>query len=1131
MSIFKSTLNPTTAAQLKARESVVATTGSRDANFLRYTTGKNSWVRMTSFVNYGGKDDLSKKYILEGGTLYNKGDNEFALRSGVGKQSGAYASNLDINTIANKKEIVRPFGLRPMPGIAQASVVNKSAYGSLREATVEFYAWDKHQLEELELLFMRPGYTVFLEWGWSEYLDHSEAEINKTPSDIKIKSFDTLTLNPFATNLTDEIIYKKIDDDIKSSKGNYDAMLGYVKNFSWQLLPNGGFQCSTVLISRGEVLESLKASTTTNFSFGNSNAQTPDQLVTTMFESILLNIIGSINDGAYSQNIALRGTNITSPGELYVANSNPVDLRAQADAKFESINKEIKKFYPNIDLNKHTFIKYCDGGTEGVAIELISMDAFIALLNIYLIPKQGIVNITNIEIPGDDKTSCLASEDSVSIDPTTCLIKNPKATFIADNTTGFSPSVDDKLLIVGTPQPGELKDFLDQGSTSLGSIGNIYISISKILSIFRTEAAKSDGINVLTLLQKILDAVSFSLGGINNFQVHSTRGTAKIIDVHYLESGTKDSKFNFSLLGLNSICRDVKINSRIFAEQSTMIGIGAATSGDGGINNLGDVYTSTQKQFNKGLTDRILNNIQYVNQPTSTGASQLTGKQAYYYNIYKTLEGLKKYVTDKVLGIPNGGDLQYTIIPTSSEISNAGNALKTIHYQLNGKDVDFKALIPFELEITLDGIGGFIIGQIFTIDNSILPNDYYNKNLGFIITGINHKLQNNDWTTELKTQICLLDTKAELKVIGNEQKATKKIINNLFNQAQTNSYLVNALCDYLSFITFNMLYIDGQTLDMDLPNDVLNSKNTIEQLLIGTAANTPGSNVVTGNLTSRYRRYIPDIGFALLVNYSTVNYIEDFLKNWYDEAFQIKGSDTTFPQTYNDFLSQTSTGNPIKFDLKQFSKFIFDETKTKGTFIVPTNTPSDITVLKNKTWSAGVHDAYKRIWDASYLSKIAGGNFTLTTKSFTYSNIIKNQPVGTNNVISDVYFDEPDADSVLNNPVYSRYTTNWQKTKFTFNSPIANPIIAASLTQPPTTNVVTNLTKVFDVKAGSGFGNTSPTTSVTQWTQNGTIVDKDGLNQIRLGFYDYFQTNTSQLNLSLYLSSTPPFTELVNTTQ
>jgi hypothetical protein len=1136
MSIFKSTLDPTTSAQLKARESVVSTSGSRDDNFLKYTTGKNSWVRMTSFVNYNNSDALSKKYILEGGTLYNSGDDQFSLRAGVGKQSGAYASNLDINTISGKREIVRPFGLRPMPGITQASVINKSAYGSLREATVEFLAWDKHQLEELELLFMRPGYTVFLEWGWSQYLDHGEAEVNKTPSDIKIKYFDTLTLNPFDPTLTDEKIYGKIDDDIKLTKGNYDAMLGYVKNFSWQLLPNGGFQCTTVLISRGEVLSSLKASTTTNFPFYNANAQNPDQVLATMFEKILLNIIGSINDAAYSKTVFIQGLNQSLPGELYITGSNPTDLRAQADAEFAKINSEIQRSYPSIDLNKDTFIKYCDGGTEGTAIEYIKMDAFIALLNTYLIPKQKSINITNIEIPGN--TPCLASEDSISIDPTTCLIKNKKARFIADNKEGFDPYVKNILAINGgTSTKAILEDFLNQGTTNLGSIGNIYISINKILTIFREKANDPDGLDILMLLQEVLKAISFALGGINDFQTHSTRSTAQIIDKYYLESGKQNDKFEFNLIGLKSICRDVKINSRIFAEQSTMIGIGAAAGNPdpnpGNLYNLGDLYTSTQQQFNKGLTDRVLNNIQYINQPLSVGGTQLTENQAYYYNIYRTLEGLKKYVTDKVLGIPNGGaNFQYTIIPQPSEVSNAGNALRTIHYQLNGKDVNFKALIPFELEITLDGIGGFIIGQIFTIDNSILPQDYYNKNLGFIITGISHKLQNNDWVTELKTQICLLDTAKELKVIGAEQNKVKKIINDLSQQAQINSYLVNALCDYLTYATFNMLYVDNQTLNMDLPNNILSSKSTAETYLIGTATvqpNFPGGSTV-GNVSQRYRRYIPDIGFNLLINYSNITNIETFLKKWYDDAFQIKGSDPTFPQDYNAFLSQTNTGQPVKFDLNKFSKFIFDEAKIKGAYIVSTNTSSEIQALKSKTWNTGVYAAYKRIWDASYLSKIAGGNFTLTTKQYTYTNIIKGVgPIqsGTN-IRDDAWFDETDVNGVLNNSIYNQYIRNWQPTKFTFMSPITNPVIAAYLTNP-TSVTITNLTNITDVKTGNGFGSNSPTTSINQWTQYGTIVANNGLNQMRLGFYDYFQRNTAALNLSIYLVSTPPFTDFVNT--
>jgi hypothetical protein len=95
--------------------------------------------------------------------------------------------------------------------------------------------------------------------------------------------------------------------------------------------------------------------------------------------------------------------------------------------------------------------------------------------------------------------------------------------------------------------------------------------------------------------------------------------------------------------------------------------------------------------------------------------------------------------------------------------------------QLNGKDIDFKAIIPFELELTLDGIGGFIIGQIFTIDKSILPSQYAKSNVGFIITGISNSLQSNDWTTTLKTQICLLDNDKKTSKLSKSNKDKSSI--------------------------------------------------------------------------------------------------------------------------------------------------------------------------------------------------------------------------------------------------------------------------------------------------------------------------------------------------------------------
>jgi len=127
-----------------------------------------------------------------------------------------------------------------MPGITNVSVQSKGAYGSLQEATVSFIAWDIRQLEDLELLYMRPGYTVLLEFGWSF--------VNPMPK------YDILNRSNISLNDAFKDIYKLIQD----SNGNYDALLGYVKNYNWSAREDGGYDCTATIISLGEVLESLK---------------------------------------------------------------------------------------------------------------------------------------------------------------------------------------------------------------------------------------------------------------------------------------------------------------------------------------------------------------------------------------------------------------------------------------------------------------------------------------------------------------------------------------------------------------------------------------------------------------------------------------------------------------------------------------------------------------------------------------------------------------------------------------------------------------------------------------------------------------------------------------------------------
>jgi hypothetical protein len=155
MSIFKESFKPNIQAQLKKRQEAI---NDRTPQNLTYYNSRNSWIRMSSAVdvykstapqnptieqlkdaaNYD--NSLSKKYILQGGTLNENG----TLKSGVGSGfENAYSRQ---SAEGNDYRL----GIRPMPGITNIDVKSKGAYGSLREVVVNFQCWDIKQLEDLE---------------------------------------------------------------------------------------------------------------------------------------------------------------------------------------------------------------------------------------------------------------------------------------------------------------------------------------------------------------------------------------------------------------------------------------------------------------------------------------------------------------------------------------------------------------------------------------------------------------------------------------------------------------------------------------------------------------------------------------------------------------------------------------------------------------------------------------------------------------------------------------------------------------------------------------------------------------------------------------------------------------------
>lgn len=428
MSIFRNTFQTKISGSLAARQNAMT---ERTPDTIQYLNSRNSFIRMTSSVNVGNDNTLAKKNVLLGGTLNYNGQiqdpnnpnlkiDDFSLKSGVGKANEAYSTRTPGGTGNNR------LGIRPMPGIVNMDIKSKSAYGSLREAVVNFQCWDIQQLEELELLYMRPGYTVLVEWGWLPYLNDKKKIVTTPPSFYDI-------LNKGTTNRT--TIFKDLYDKSTDSGGNYDAMFGYIKNYQWSARPDGGYDCQTTIISTGEIIESLKVnyvlpdltslnnSTANGDGFLNAEFTTqgtfpPNQLK----EHYEKNILAGVWAETFKK---LNGAQV-----YYSTTGTPIPTSVTLSPSSIFTNKFRNTAVPGLkSLNSNNPNSLAMGGDTQV---YITLEAAFDVINKYVIPKDGKGNLlmelstyTEEYAGAKEPLLCVAHPIEVSVDPTVCLIKSP----------------------------------------------------------------------------------------------------------------------------------------------------------------------------------------------------------------------------------------------------------------------------------------------------------------------------------------------------------------------------------------------------------------------------------------------------------------------------------------------------------------------------------------------------------------------------------------------------------------------------------------------------------------------------------------------------------------------------------
>jgi hypothetical protein len=139
-----------------------------------------------------------------------------------------------------------------MPGITDVSVQYQNN-GALTKTTINIKCFSKRQFQIIDVLYLRPGYTLLLEFGHSTYLNNDE----------KYDSFENFSSQPLRTlfnpgDKTQYDIYAEIAATRKKHDGNYEAVYGKITTFNWKFNPDGSYDCQVKLTGMGDVIESLK---------------------------------------------------------------------------------------------------------------------------------------------------------------------------------------------------------------------------------------------------------------------------------------------------------------------------------------------------------------------------------------------------------------------------------------------------------------------------------------------------------------------------------------------------------------------------------------------------------------------------------------------------------------------------------------------------------------------------------------------------------------------------------------------------------------------------------------------------------------------------------------------------------
>ena len=893
MNIIGEGINKTISEQIKIRQKIYGSK-NRSIEQLEYLNSRTAFVKLMSSVNITDDFDptsselksikdsikgniLAREFILFNGTSQAEVDKVTPQRSGLVR------NNSIINQYAYGLGGLE-FGPRPMPGIIDVNIKTENR-GSLKTSTIRVKAWNRVQFEILDLLYLRLGYTVLLEFGNAMYFKNDGTFIKNRPW-----SLETPFLNG---KYTTQSILNKMQETRIESNGNYDAIFGKVVNFSWQFLEDGSYDIVIIVRSIGDVIESLKTNILVSDTDNQDNQETEAQETPT---------IESYKDKNQLGKLAYDSKNLLSTIPLAKGGCRSTNITSAV------INNAGLVF----DNNKKDLLQQDFQGSESQYY--IRLGALLSFIQNFIVPKylknnQTEEPIINFDFGDDNLIYTVLNQ--ISIDPRVCLI-----------TTSINSSTGNRYLYASEGE-AYVKEI---SNIKVGQVMNIYVNFMYVLTTLDANLDSQNVSSLVDFLKSILLGISKALGSINSLEpfIDEDTNTIKIIDqstipgkyelMSALQRVTPDETVMLDIYGYYNngagFVRNFGIKSELTPNLATMLTIGAQSSGAV----VGEDSTALSS-LNKGLVDRIKNEVVDAVRETTPEKDKIEEIEIRFPNANKNFsESAFK------LGSLNGSlptwDVEnidsYTQV--QSNFLAYTNAKQAIKSKKPSATIGF---IPVSLNLTLEGISGLKIYNALRIDTSYLPSNYPNT-MDFIITGLTHNIKSNVWTTDITTNMVPKDP-----IVGTGNTLTSRSQNRAqsnplpstpstpFTGSTPNADRLRSVLTGLGYNEKGQEISSGGDITLQTANATISVLTTIKSLLPSLSITVTGGNDLYHQQLSYNSRHSRGTGIDFVISPATpsnVNEIENILLGY------AAGNNPNF-RFINEYASPTKAATAKHFHI------------------------------------------------------------------------------------------------------------------------------------------------------------------------------------------------------------------------